>query len=323
MENGFRGKAVPLQIEKMGEYTLGAVYDYSDYGNYLNDSFFSIYSASGELVKRKQVHAVSQGIKAATVDIATDSQNNIYVVNNESWETGNGFRIYKYNSEGEKLFHDTYGSPSNKISVKRTVVEGMVIGADDQIIIAGSSDEQLYQVFPGTHIAGSTFKRDIFMVEIDQISGRVSRLYNPFANRHLFSSNQYEIDLLTGQGWVNEGYSYATPLDGNQNVYRFLKSDGSHFYSASDFEKDFLINNPAGNDYTYEGIAFVAHSASSDYFGSKPAVVRYHNVATGSHLYSTSATEQDILNSSEIYQRDGIAWYGEGVSSVAFYADSY
>ena len=40
-----------------------------------------------ELVKRKQVHAVSQGIKAATVDIATDSQNNIYVVNNESWET--------------------------------------------------------------------------------------------------------------------------------------------------------------------------------------------------------------------------------------------
>ncbi|WP_157859852.1 hypothetical protein [Prochlorococcus marinus] len=145
--------------------------------------------------------------------------------------------------------------------------------------------------------------------------GGVYRLYNSLTGIHLFSSNEYEIDVVTGQGWLNEGLSYRTPTGGGASLHRFnVLGEGRHFYTANDSEKDLIMSNPATQHYYYEGVAFTVYTPQE---GSTEAdglaVVRYFNNYTGSHLYSTNTQEQGILNSSAEWTNEGIAWYGAAV----------
>ena len=141
--------------------------------------------------------------------------------------------------------------------------------------------------------------------------GGVYRLYNSSSGKHLFSSNQTEIDQITGQGWVNEGMSYKTPSNASASLHRFfVLGENRHFYTANDSEKDLILANPSMQNFSYEGIAFNVYSAAEAPSGSL-SVVRYFNNNTGSHLYSTNSTEQGILNSSADWTNEGIAWYGD------------
>ena len=134
-------------------------------------------------------------------------------------------------------------------------------------------------------------------------------MFHPSTGKHLFSSNDFEIDLLTGvQGWKNEGISYVSPSDGNQDLYRFfVESGGRHFYTASDYEKQKIIENIPG--FYYEGVAFKVFSPINPPDSSIP-VVRYLNASGGNHVYSTSPEEQSILDESALWINEGIAWYG-------------
>ena len=79
----------------------------------------------------------------------------------------------------------------------------------------------------------------------------VYRLFSSSLNKHLFSSNTYEIDLLTGldgnHDFINEVlhiWSQNCP----DELFRFYNTNsGSHFYSASTTERDFqfLIHQTA------------------------------------------------------------------------------
>ena len=141
----------------------------------------------------------------------------------------------------------------------------------------------------------------------------VHRLYNSSQGKHLFSSNEYEIDLLTGGGaWQDEGVIYNAPETATADVFRFyIPSEGRHFYTALDSERDFIIGNQETfSGWQYEGAAFSAYS-TSDYPDDAVAVVRYLNQETGSHVYSTSAYEQSLLDQNSNWMNEGIAWFGD------------
>ena len=140
----------------------------------------------------------------------------------------------------------------------------------------------------------------------------VYRLYNSSQGKHLFSSNQFEIDLLTGNDWQNEGVIYYAPEEGTADVFRFyIPSEARHFYTASQFERDFIIGNQdTFSGWQYEGAAFSAYS-TSDYPSDAVAVVRYLNLETASHVYSTSSYEQGILDQNATFMNEGIAWFGD------------
>jgi hypothetical protein len=147
---------------------------------------------------------------------------------------------------------------------------------------------------------------------IDTLSNSVFRLYNENSGKHLFSSNQGEIDLITGQGgdWANEGISYTSPGLGTGNVYRFYVGDQSrHFYTANESERNAIIASNSFSTWLYEGAAFNCYSLNQKP-DSSIAVVRYLDISSGSHVYSTSAVEQSILDNSGNYLNEGIAWYG-------------
>ena len=140
----------------------------------------------------------------------------------------------------------------------------------------------------------------------------VQRLYNPQIDRELYTSSTTEIEILTGLGWLNEETFFVSPFSQDQLVYRFyIPSESRHFYTALEFERDFIINNQnAFAGWQYEGPAFSAYS-TSDYPEDALAVVRYFNLETGSHVYSTSSYEQGILDQNANYINEGIAWFGD------------
>ena len=145
-----------------------------------------------------------------------------------------------------------------------------------------------------------------------EAENQINRLYNPSQGKHLFSSNQYEIDLLTGGGWVNEGVIYNAPTEATTDVFRFyIPAEGRHFYTALEGERDIIIGNQETfSGWVYEGPAFSAYS-TSDFPEDAVAVVRYLNQETGSHVYSTSIYEQGILDQDSLWLNEGIAWYGD------------
>ena len=145
----------------------------------------------------------------------------------------------------------------------------------------------------------------------------VVRLYNSSSGKHLFSSNEYEIDILVSNSWKNEGALYYSPDEATADVFRFYISDENrHFYTALESEKDMIIGNKdTFSGWEYEGGAFSSYS-TSDFSDDAVAVVRYLNGENGNHVYSTSTFEQDILDQDSNWINEGIAWYGESFSTA-------
>ena len=146
---------------------------------------------------------------------------------------------------------------------------------------------------------------------------QVNRLYNSLEGRHLFSSNETEIDILTGNGWKNEGVIYYAPKESTAEVFRFyIPTENRHFYTALESERDMIISNQnAFSGWEYEGAAFSAFT-TDDFPPEAVAVVRYLSQDTGSHLYSTSTNEQNILNQNSNWVNEGIAWYGDSMTAT-------
>ena len=141
----------------------------------------------------------------------------------------------------------------------------------------------------------------------------VYRLFNQNSGRYLFSSNQVEIDIITGMDWINEGIAYESPGSDQETtaLHRFNTNGNGHFYTANEYEKEILESTTS---WTYEGIAFqvFSHVQASSMTGAIP-VIRYLNTNSGVHLYSTSSIEQDILNTVPEWLYEGIAWYGDSI----------
>ena len=144
---------------------------------------------------------------------------------------------------------------------------------------------------------------------LNQNSKCVYRLWNTNTNYRLYTSNLTEIDTLTGLsiGWTNEGAMYKINDRADSHVHRFYV-DGTHFYTASEYEKDSIQNNPLLSHYIYEGIAFNVFLDPREATNSLP-VMRFFNLDTSSHLYSSAQSEINTL--SERWINEGIAWYGD------------
>lgn len=126
---------------------------------------------------------------------------------------------------------------------------------------------------------------------------QVKRLFNTKTGKHLFSSNQTEVDYLTGGslGWVNEGTAYKNTVSGDTSVFRFMVN-GSQFYTANESERDLLISSPEYSHFVYEGEAHKAFKSDSNDPLDLIPVKRSYNINTDSHVFSSSEAEQSILS---------------------------
>lgn len=88
----------------------------------------------------------------------------------------------------------------------------------------------------------------------------------------------------------NSSKSINPTSGGGSTVYRFFNpSGGVHFYTASEVERDAVLELP---NYTFEGESYNTVASFSD--GAED-VFRFFNTNTGVHLYTTNEVERDYI----------------------------
>ena len=90
-------------------------------------------------------------------------------------------------------------------------------------------------------------------------------------------------------------------------VYRFYnRKSGSHFYTASEAEKNNVVNTLSPT-YSLDGVAYSINTAAA---ANNAPLYRFYNRQTGAHFYTASVTEKNNVqaNLSAIYSYDGPAY---------------
>ncbi|NBV69406.1 MAG: hypothetical protein EBR69_01635, partial [Synechococcaceae bacterium WB4_2_0805] len=125
---------------------------------------------------------------------------------------------------------------------------------------------------------------------------------------HLFTNNLKEIDAITGARFSYEGIGFNTPNNGTQSLYRFYNSSkDSHFYTASEVEKNALVAPSSG--YAFEGTAGNVLASASVVTTSTP-VYRLFNASSGRHLFTIDQLERsNLLASSTGWASEGVGFY--------------
>ena len=99
-------------------------------------------------------------------------------------------------------------------------------------------------------------------------------------------------------------------LSSGSTVFRLFRTDiGVHFYTASTVERYSITSNL--DNYIYEGESFQSATPTADPLTGIKPVYRFLNSDTGSHFYTMSEVERDIIsNNLTNYNFEGIAYYG-------------
>lgn len=140
----------------------------------------------------------------------------------------------------------------------------------------------------------------------------VHRFYNLRNGTHFFTPSADERDMVVAT-WPGifqyEGVAYSTEATaGTQQLYRFYnRKSASHFYTASAGEYEMILATWP-DLFTYEGRTY---SVSQSPIDEWDPVYRFYNVRTGSHFYTASAQERDVVIAklAGTYQYDGVAYY--------------
>jgi len=150
----------------------------------------------------------------------------------------------------------------------------------------------------------------------------VYRFWKASDNTHFFTIKESEkqklIDnyshIYTYESVAYYAYTKDQPPAGTLPVYRFWKpSDGTHFYTIKESEKQKLIDSYS-NIYTYEGPAFYAYGTGQHPIGTLP-VYRFWKASDNTHFFTIKESEKDKLISlfPHVFTFENVVWYAYGV----------
>ncbi len=147
----------------------------------------------------------------------------------------------------------------------------------------------------------------------------VYRFWSSNTGRHFYTSDEAERDYLLGEyaaTWAFEGiayhayaHDYGPDLD---PVYRLWSpARSAHRWTISEKKKDDLIGQ-SPDAWQLETVAFYVYPQGRQPVGSIP-VYRFWSGALGSHFYTASESERDLLidHNSDTWTYEEIAWYAE------------
>jgi murein DD-endopeptidase MepM/ murein hydrolase activator NlpD len=140
----------------------------------------------------------------------------------------------------------------------------------------------------------------------------VYRFYNVTNGTHFFTPSAEERDTVIAR-WPRvfnyEGVAYSIDsASDTQPLYRFYnRVSSSHFYTPSAEEADMVLATWP-DVFTLEGQTYGVSPGWAE--GSDP-VYRFYNRKTGSHFYTASPQERDVVAArwASTYQYDGVAFY--------------
>jgi hypothetical protein len=237
----------------------------------------------------------------------------VYSSSSQRTLTDGTLRI-SYNADRDELYLGllSYG-PEDAWATLPGLVKGEWGGRPIFIWLAGGSD--------GLDVPSGRVYLDNLAVDTGAIMEAslkgVYRFWSPSLQRHFYTISDSEKETLLTQFkqvWTYEGVVYHTfAADSDPDtkpVYRFWSNTlSSHFYTVSETEKDWLIQQYA-HIWTLEGVAFYAYPPGAQPVGTLP-VYRFWSPTTGDHFYTINEAERTNLltNYSKVWTNEGIAWY--------------
>ena len=141
------------------------------------------------------------------------------------------------------------------------------------------------------------------IVERQDESIPIYRVFNPRTGEHFYTKHLAERDACIKYGWNAEGIAWYAPEDSDTPVYRVMNPNNKseHHYTSSLKEKNWLVKL-GWND---EGIAFYSRTG-----GGVPVYRLYHPIQrTGNHHYTTSKGEYDYIAENEGWNQEGVCFY--------------
>jgi len=170
------------------------------------------------------------------------------------------------------------------------------------------------QVTEDFTVPESTATKDFTLT--DHYEQAVYRFFNMKAGVHFYTANDAEfINTRTNLAdtFTYDGVAYYVRLMGAQDtvpLYRFYNPDrGVHFYTASEAEKNDVIQNHS-DIYVFEGVAYGVRID-----GVGIPVHRYYVPSRNTHFYTTDTSEISLKSGlSKTYRYEGIGyWVGGSV----------
>ncbi|MRR11134.1 hypothetical protein EG835_01280 [bacterium] len=141
----------------------------------------------------------------------------------------------------------------------------------------------------------------------------VYRFYNKVAGTHFYTASEaerYNVMRRMSATFTYEGPAYrvntANPVNSSP-LYRFFnKKNGTHFYTASEAEKQSVIDRMSAT-FTFEGPVYNVSTVPDN----ADPMFRLYDRRTGTHFYTTSAEERDAAANrpGTTYIYEGIAYY--------------
>lgn len=149
-------------------------------------------------------------------------------------------------------------------------------------------------------------------------AGSVFRFWSNQNKHHFYTISKDERDMVAAiydeNAWKYEGIAYTAFTEPGENripVYRFWSNrNRAHFYTASEVEKDSVINIYASDPdgWSYESIGFYVYDKG--YTGPSKPVYRFWSDQNRGHFYTASESEKDtVIDIYTDYQ-----WLYEGVA---------
>lgn len=153
----------------------------------------------------------------------------------------------------------------------------------------------------------------------------VHRFYNASTGTHFYTASEDEKAFVQATWpalFVYEGAAFETftePMGIPEleacrvPLYRFYsKRSGSHFYTMSPAERDYVVANYAGT-YVYEGEAFYVFTEGAVAWDRFYPVHRFYNRTNGSHFYTMSPEEKSLVQLMwpSTYRYEGIAFWAD------------
>ena len=139
-------------------------------------------------------------------------------------------------------------------------------------------------------------------------NNNVYRLLNPGSGRYLFSSNNTEIDILTGLNWINEGITYKSPTTGGPTCIDTCWPMAQAIFT--------LLTTQKRKSWTIAIYLLMKEwhlKLCSCRRSTEPSpVARYFNKESGVHRIQPAHMSNPVRPLFNLIN-EGIAWYGEAV----------
>lgn len=140
----------------------------------------------------------------------------------------------------------------------------------------------------------------------DSIFGNKDTMTEQQIQDFLVSKGSYLANYTVSGNVVVGADSYKCPAPTSMPVYRFWNNNGTHFYTASESEKNNVITKYP-TIFKLEGVAYNVNLSRSENF---TPLYRFYNKSNNTHFYTASETEKNniLQRWGNIYQLDGVAY---------------